>query len=196
MIGHLRGKIIDQDLKSVILDVSGVGYKIFTNTAILNSPERGVGNNNSEAPNTTTFWTYMSVRENALDLYGFGTKEELQFFELLLTVSGIGPKSAMGILTVATIKNLKQAITTGDTGHLTKVSGIGKKNAEKIVLELKDKLDSWSVEAGESISSDMDALEALKSLGYAERESREVLKKITDAKDTGDKVKKALKMLS
>jgi holliday junction DNA helicase RuvA len=114
----------------------------------------------------------------------------------LLTVSGIGPKSAMGILSVATLQNLRHAISTGDTSHLTKVSGVGKKNAEKIVLELKDKLDGWTLEAGSSMSGEVDALEALKSLGYGEREAREALKKVTDTKDTGEKVKKALKLLS
>lgn len=186
MIGHLKGTVISQDLKSVILDVSGVGYKVFTNTASLPSKK--------EPP--LEMWTYLAVRENALDLYGFATKEELDFFELLITVSGIGPKSAMGILTIASIQNLKHAISTGDTSHLTKVSGVGKKNAEKIVMELKDKLGSFSAESGHYSSGDMDALEALKSLGYGEREAREALKKVTDAKDAGEKVKKALKILS
>jgi Holliday junction DNA helicase RuvA len=186
MIGHLKGELLHQDLKSIILDVSGVGYKIYTNTASLDS----------QLGKKLEFWTYLAVRENALDLYGFSTKEELNFFELLLTVSGIGPKSAMGILSVATIQNLKHAISTGDTSHLTKVSGVGKKNAEKIVLELKDKLDGWTSDGTEFVSGDVDALEALKSLGYGEKEAREALKKVTGAKDTGDKVKKALKLLS
>lgn len=186
MIGHLKGTLIHQDLKSVILDVAGVGYKIYTNTASLES----------QTGKTLEFWTYLAVRENALDLYGFTKREELEFFELLLTVSGIGPKSAMGILSVATLQNLRHAVSTGDTSHLTKVSGVGKKNAEKIVLELKDKLENAKFESGHSISGDVDALEALKSLGYGEREAREALKKVTDSKDTGDKVKKALKLLS
>ncbi|MFZ2522351.1 MAG: Holliday junction branch migration protein RuvA [Minisyncoccia bacterium] len=183
MIGYLKGRIIDQDIKSIILGVSGVGYKVFTN--VLNLQTKG----------EIELWTYLAVRENALDLYGFSKKEELEFFELLITVSGIGPKSAMGILTLASLQNLKRAIKTGDTGHLTKVSGIGKKNAEKIVLELKEKLDDFEI-GGVSISGDVDAVEALKSLGYTERDSREALKKVTDGKDTGDKVKKALKLLS
>lgn len=183
MIGYIRGKIIDQDLKSIILDVSGVGYKIFTNTAILEK----------DLTKDVSFWTYLAVRENALDLYGFQTKEELTFFELLLTVSGIGPKSALGILSVASIENLKHAISTGDTGHLTKVSGIGKKNAEKIVLELKDKAENIEFESS-SLSHDMDTIEALKSLGYSEKDSREALKKAV-GENTGEKIKSALKIL-
>jgi Holliday junction DNA helicase RuvA len=187
MISHLKGIIISQDLKSVTLDVSGVGYKIYTNTAILDRNKKA----------EQEFWTHLAVRENALDLYGFGKKEELDFFELLINnVSGIGPKSAMAIMSVASLSNLRQAISSGDTSHLTKVSGVGKKNAEKIVMELKDKLSSFAVESGHSISGDLDALEALKSLGYQEREAREALKKVTDIKDTGEKVKKALKLLS
>src|SRR5581483_497384 len=139
-----------------------------------------------------SFWTYLAVRENALDLYGFQKKEELDFFELLISVSGIEPKSAMAILSVASISNLRHAISTGDTSHLVKVSGVGRKSAEKIVLELKDKLDGLSADMTIAQAGDVDALEALKSLGYGEREVREVLKKITDAANTNDKIKKAL----
>ena len=198
MIKHLQGTIIHEDLKSVVLDVNGVGYKIYTNTASLDSilPKRSEGTDGKARATTVSFWTYLAVRENALDLYGFREKEELEFFELLISVSGIGPKSAMAIMTVATLKNLRHAIATGDTSHLVKVSGVGKKNAEKIVLELKDKLERLPVDKSISISGDLDALEALKSLGYSERESREALKKVSDAKDAGEKVKKALKLLS
>ncbi|HEY0220641.1 MAG TPA: Holliday junction branch migration protein RuvA [Candidatus Paceibacterota bacterium] len=186
MISHLRGNLLDQDLKSVVLDVGGVGYKVYTNIALLNTKKGS----------PLEFWTYLAVRENALDLYGFQSKEEINFFELLITVSGIGPKSALGILSVASLSNLRHAIASGDTSHLTKVSGIGKKNAEKIVLELRDKLEGLVTDLSQSVSHDVDALEALKSLGYPEREAREALKKVTDSKDTGDKVKKALKLLS
>lgn len=186
MLGYLKGTIIHQDLKSVILLVSGVGYKIYTNTTILDKPDQ----------KTVEFWTHLAVRENALDLFGFRTKEELEFFELLISVSGIGPKSALGILTIATIPNLKHAISTGDISHLIKVSGVGKKNAEKIVVELKDKVQDLTGDVAYSNSSDVDALEALKSLGFGEKEVREVLKKVSDILDTGEKVKKALKLLS
>ena len=185
MIGHLKGLVIHQDLKSVILDVSGVGYKIYTNTTSLESSKQ----------KTIEFWTYLAVRENALDLYGFKTKDELDFFELLISVSGIGPKGAMSILTVASLSNLRQAISTGDTSHLTKVSGIGKKNAEKIVIELKDKLVGLSGDIGHSLSGDVDALEALKSLGYGEREARDALKKAL-GETTEAKVRSALKNLN
>ena len=180
MIGYLKGTVVHHNLKSLVLDVSGVGYKIHTN----------IGSIHDGKP--TEFWTHLAVRENALDLYGFGKREELEFFELLITVSGIGPKSAMAIMSVATLANLRNAISTGDTSHLTKVSGVGKKSAEKIVLELKDKFEH---DAGEFISGDVDALEALKSLGYGEREAREALKK-AEGDTTEKKVRSALKKLS
>ena len=186
MIGYIKGKIIHQDLKSIILDVSGIGYKIYTAKTFLNP------DNNKNVD----FWTYLAVRENALDLYGFETKEELDFFELLISVSGIGPKSAIGIMTVASVQNLKQAIGTGDTTHLIKFSGVGKKNAEKIVLELKDKIQGLNVDIGKQLSEDMDALEALTTLGYGEREIREALKKVSNIENTKEKIKKALKLLS
>ena len=185
MIGHLKGVVLQQDLKSIILDVAGVGYKIYTNTAILDGKKEKI----------LEFWTYLAVRENALDLYGFATKEELHFFELLISVSGIGPKSALGILSIASIQNLRHAISSGDTSHLIKVSGIGKKNAEKIVIELKDKLEGLSIDMSHSIHGDVDALEALKSLGYGEREAREALKK-AEGDTTEAKVRFALKNLN
>jgi len=190
MIGYLKGIIIQQDLKSVILDVGGVGYKIYTNVVEIKR-QKAKGKNE-----ITEFWTHLAVRENALDLYGFGKKEELDFFELLVSsVSGIGPKSAMTIMSVASLQNLRHAIVSGDTSHLTKVSGVGKKNAEKIVLELKDKLEGLSTDISGSISGDVDALEALKSLGYGEREAREALKK-TEGDTTEKKVRSALKNLN
>ncbi len=185
MIGHLTGKIIWSDLKFVILDVAGVGYKIHRPHAEIAGALRDA--------EVASFWTYLAVRENALDLYGFEKKEELDFFELLLTVSGIGPKSALAILSVASLRNLREAISTGDTGHLVKVSGIGRKNAEKIVVELKDKLENFDGDT--SLSGDLDALEALKTLGYSERQSREALKK-TDGKNTEEKIIAALKNLN
>lgn len=182
MIGYLKGKIIHRDLKNILIDVNGVGYKVFTNNIGLDSQKE------------IEIFTYLAVRENALDLYGFAKKEELEFFELLLTLSGVGPKSAMAILSVASITTLKQAISTNDSSHLTKVSGIGRKTAEKIVLELKDKIGNYVFD-GKLETHDEDAVEALKALGYSERESREALKKAL-GKNTEEKIKSALKNLN
>ena len=184
MIGHLTGTIIHADPRFVVLDVQGVGYKVYTNTGLLGTV----------AEQSVSFWTYLAVRETALDLYGFATKDELDFFELLLTISGIGPKSASNILSIASLSNLRQAIASGDTSHLTKISGIGKKVADKIVLELKDKIGLSGEEFGGNVSGDVDALLALQSLGYSEREARDALK--TTVGTTEEKVRAALKQLS
>lgn len=187
MIAYISGKVLDVSEKSLILSASGLGYKLYTTSANI---AKAKINENAE------FFTYLSVRENALDLYGFGDKNELSFFELLITIPGIGPKSAIGILNVTTIESLRSAIVTGDTGYLTKVSGIGRKTAEKIVLELREKVDN--IVAGESSSNkeESDALLALMSLGYNERDSRDALKEIKKTgSSTSDIVKEALKKL-
>ena len=190
MISRLTGKIVHTDLKYIVLDVQGVGYKVATTADIMSKLNKD--------ENIVTLWTYLAIRENAMDLYGFLTLVELNFFELLITISGIGPKTALGILNVASVHSLETAIQTGETSHLTKVSGIGKKVAEKIVMELKDKINTiiHTPESEKSMQGDADVIEALKALGYRDLESREVLKKIDKSiKDTGAKVKSALKLL-
>ncbi len=188
MIGAIRGQVLEQDLHSVLVDVQGVGYRIsvLTDTAL----EAKVGS-------TMELWTYLAVRETALDLFGFKDKESLKIFELLITISGIGPKTALGILNVATPSLLRQAVASEDTSYLTKVSGIGKKNAEKIVLELRDKLVTTSEDKNENLRGDADVLAALLSLGYEERDARQVLKRLPkDLKGTSERVREALKLLS
>jgi Holliday junction DNA helicase RuvA len=187
MISYLTGIIIHADTRFFIIDVNGVGYKVYTTAGVLEK----------HLADKVSFWTYLAVREDALDLYGFPTKEELDFFELLITVNGIGPKSALGILNVANPATIRKAVLTEDPSYLTKVSGIGKKNAEKIVLELKSKLTGWEATGEEAAHShDSDALEALKSLGYGEKDARDALKKVpTEVTDTSECVRQALKIL-
>jgi Holliday junction DNA helicase RuvA len=190
MISRLTGLIAHIDPKYIVLDVQGVGYKVFTTVDIMNK----LGKTNEPA----TFWTYLAVRENALDLYGFSSLSELNFFELLITISGIGPKTALGILNAAPVGTLLTAVQTGDTSHLTKISGIGKKVAEKIVLELKDKVEKFThtEESKSAMKNDSDALEALKSLGYSPNEARDVLKELPKTIiKTNDKIREALKIL-
>lgn len=190
MISRLTGSIVHTDSKYIILDVKGVGYKVSTTVDIISQLGKDGGD--------VTIWTYLAVRENSLDLYGFLNLAELNFFELLITVSGIGPKTALGILNSASIEALETAVQTNDTSHLTKVSGIGKKVAEKIVMELKDKVDKveHTPEAKIALRGDTDALEALKSLGYSQIEARNALKELPKTiTKTGDKIKEALKIL-
>lgn len=189
MISELSGNVANKNERYLVLDVHGVGYKVFSTAETIEKIKAGVA---------ARLFTHLSVRENALDLYGFVSKEELDFFELLISISGIGPKTALSILNLATISTLEKAISSGDSSYLTKVAGIGKKNAEKIILELKDRLTvTFDASAPGSAQSHEDTIEALKALGYAEREAREALKKVPpEVSDTGARVKYALKILS
>lgn len=186
MIGSIRGKIISKTDKFVILETAGVGYKVNISPDVL-SKAGAIGEE-------LFLFIHTHVREDALDLYGFLGQEDLNFFEMLLNVSGIGPRSALAILGIASIETLRRAISTGDVSYLTKISGIGKKTAEKIVIELRDKLSkSGSMESG-SLKEEVDALEALKSLGYSQQEARDALRKVS-AEDMNTKIREALKIL-
>ena len=188
MISVIKGTIELNTEKYVIIDVNGIGYKVFISAnTFKNLPEKG---------EKVKLYTSLYVREDIMALYGFLTQEELEFFELLISISGIGPKGALGVLSVAPIKSLKRAIASGETEILTKVSGIGKKIAGKIILELRCKIEYISEEDGKKVGSDSEALDALVSLGYKLNEAREALRKIPeDIKDIGKKVKEALKIL-
>ena len=187
MIASIRGKIILRTDKFLVVDVGGVGYKLSVSPDTLSKIKNG---------SEVSFWTHTHVREDILDLYGFLEMEELEFFEMLIGVSGIGPKGALAILGIASIDTLRRAISTGDIAYLTKISGIGKKTAEKIVIELRDKMAKGDSErSGTSLQGELDALEALKSLGYSQNEARDALKKVTEDKDTNTKIREALKIL-
>lgn len=189
MIAHIKGKIIDKSEKFLVIEANGLGYLVFSPTStILNSPNVG---------EEISLWSYLAVRETALDLYGFETRDEKSFFELLIGVSGIGPKNALSILSLAPIEILKKAIGSGDTTYMTKVSGIGKKTAEKIVVELRDKLASLGHnDADGSLRGDADVIEALQSLGYSQHEIRNALKEVSpETTGTNEKIKEALKIL-
>jgi Holliday junction DNA helicase RuvA len=188
MIAHLKGTLLSSNLRYIVLDVNGVGYKVFTTNETLEVATRN--------PSEVSLWTYLAVRENALDLYGFATQEEIEFFELLNTISGIGPKSALSILSAAGLETLKSAIASGNASHLTKIAGIGRKNAEKIVLELHGKLSAVSEADGQNLQTGSDAIEALQSLGYSQKEARDAIKKVPkELTATNEIVKHALKIL-
>ncbi len=187
MIAYLSGKVIHKDLKyAVIHTSSGVGYKVHTTIDTLSKMALG---------EPTELYIHTVVREDALDLYAFKERETLEFFELLITISGIGPKSALGILSAASVSSLKEAVFSGETAYLTKISGIGKKVADKIVLELKGKVGAID-EGSRTQSGDIDAIEALQALGYTQKEAKDSLEKVgRDVTDPGEKVKAALRLL-
>lgn len=184
MIGSIKGKIIFKTDKYLIVETGGVGYKINV------SPDASLMV--FKISKEVFLWIHTHIREDAMDLYGFLDIKELEFFEMLISVSGIGPRSGLAILGIASIETLRKAIGTSDTSYLTKISGIGRKTAEKIVIELRDKMGKE--ESDGSLQEEMDTLEALKALGYSQNEAREALKQ-TKATDTNTKIKEALKIL-
>lgn len=189
MISSLTGTINYIGTNSIEIHVNGVGYKIFTTPDMLGTARIGA---------SVTMYTHTHVREDALDLFGFDSREKLELFEKLITVSGIGPKTALGVLSLASVADIETAIVRGDAAVLTKVSGIGKKTAERIVLELAGKISAepkLGAQTGPR-SEDGDVIDALVGLGYTVDEARSALKNI-DVSVTGvnDKVKAALKML-
>ena len=189
MVSHVQGKILLKSDKFAVIDVSGVGYKVYISIETM----RSIGTKGTEV----SLWTHLSVRENALDLYGFCDYAEIELFEMLIGISGVGPKSALGIMGVAPLDTLKTAIASGDMSYLTKVSGIGKKNAEKIVLELRDKLGVLKNETAKGVMrEESDVADALQTMGYSISEAREALKQIPqEISGTSARIKEALKNL-
>ncbi|QQG52653.1 MAG: Holliday junction branch migration protein RuvA [Candidatus Falkowbacteria bacterium] len=190
MISYLRGTIISKSTSYFILDVRDIGYAIFAGENFLNEIKTG---------ESLEVFTHHHVREEASDLYGFKSLEELDLFEMLISVSGVGPKSALGVLAIATAGDIKESIVRGDAELLTKVSGIGRKTAERLVLELKGKImkiaPSSKLGVGGPLSSS-DELDALMSLGYSLSEARAALGSVDpELKDTSARVKQALKIM-
>lgn len=190
MISQLNGEVAEISSNFLILLVGGVGYKI-------NTTLETIKNIKKSKSKTVSLKTHLAVRETSLELFGFLRKDELEFFEMLISISGIGPKSAIGILNVADVETLKNAISTGESSYLTKVSGIGRKNAEKIILELRDKIGAIENKENETTMKDeIETIEALKTLGYSANDARETMKKISkNAVTPSERIKEALKIL-
>ena len=188
MIAQLKGVIVSSGADSVILDVNGVGYRVHTTLEVVSKLK-------TETPEVTLF-THLAVRETSMELFGFLNEEDVLFFELIISVSGIGPKSGLAIMNLETVATLSSAIAQSDTSYLTKVSGIGKKSAEKIILELRDKITTVGAKDSILHSEDAETLEALQSLGYSVKEAREALKSVPeDITGTGERVTAALRQL-
>lgn len=189
MISYLEGKILDKNEKFFIVNVGGVGYKIYSHKGILDK----ISNIGGKAG----IWVHLHAREDALELYGFLNKEDLDFFETLISISGVGPKSALGILETAPVLSLKQAIVSEDETFFTRVSGIGRKTAQRLILELKNKLEKTvSMEKDSGFKETGDALEALVALGYNQRDARKILNDLPkNLKSVEEKVKESLKRL-
>lgn len=187
MIGRIEGKVVVKRAGFAILSAAGIGYKIAATREALAA---------LRISEHAALWTHLIVREDALDLYGFRTEYELRFFELLLTVSGVGPKSALAIIDLAPVATLTSAISQGNAQYLTKVSGVGRKTAEKIVLELRDKVEASAGALDATLQGDEDALEAMRSLGYTLQEARDALRNVPHEITEGSgRLRAALKIL-
>ena len=189
MIAYLIGTVSAKSGTFLVLEVHGVGYKVHTTPRTLDGVSVG---------DPVSLHTHLAVREDAMELFGFPTHGELSFFELLIGISGIGPRSALGIVGLDSVEKLAGAIAHGDVAYLTKVSGVGKKSAEKIVLELRDKVTTLEIHDHEDVRRDEgDALEALKALGYRTDDAREALRQVPDdIEGQGARIKEALRLLS
>lgn len=188
MIGKLKGQPEVVSEEHMIIDVNGVGYDVL-------APPQVIATARNQS--SISVRTHLAVSDDALDLYGFETEDQLSLFRHLLGVSGVGPKSALGILSVADAPTITSAIAAEDTSYLTKVSGIGTKTAEKVVLELKDKFEDTGGTSSAKIREESgEAIEALQALGYSSRQAREAVSGIDeDITTTEKKVKAALKQL-
>ena len=195
MIRQISGIVADIGISFVVVDVGGVGYLVYTN-----SPSSHL----LDAP--TRLFTHLAVRENSLDLYGFPDRDTLEIFELLIDLPKIGPKSALQILTQADISLLREAVHNDDPGYLSKLSGIGKKSAEKIVSGLKDKFESRGYDevsirsSGSAPTHTSDTIDALIALGYPAMDARRIVLEIAagdpSLTSSADTIKIALKLLN
>ncbi|ELC8441839.1 Holliday junction branch migration protein RuvA [Clostridium perfringens] len=199
MYEYIRGQFQGINKDYVVIELNNIGYKIFTS-----------GNTISNMPKVSEevlLYLEQIVREDFIGLYGFTTREELEMFKLLLSINGVGAKAALSLLSISTVNNLKYAIMMGDEKHITRAPGIGKKTAQRIILELKDKLkpDDLVSEDGELIEGIDDntdysfnineTLSALVALGYTEKEAQKALEKIDKTLSLENMIKESLKLL-
>ena len=186
MIAVLQGKVFSKEKNSVVLMVGGVGYRVIASPVLLHElrPESLI-----------TLFTYTHVREDALELYGFADRDGLELFQQLMSVSGVGPKTALNVLAIATPRDVRSAIGHEDPTLLMKVSGIGRKTAERIIVELKGKVER-SAEGEGVTSGESEVIDALVGLAYNARQVREALKKLgANVEGTNERIRAALKIL-
>jgi Holliday junction DNA helicase RuvA len=198
MLYSVSGKLTLKSDNFAVVETGGLSIKLYASKQTLKAlPRPSAGDAAGGAGHDVKFFTHLYVREDIFDLYGFGTPEELTFFEMLISVSGIGPKSALSILDIAPLRELSAAIKEGRPDLLTRASGVGTKTAERVIVELRSKVQS--AKSGlvvEKMETDADLVEALMSLGYRREEARAALAKV-DQKTAGmeERLKAALAIL-
>lgn len=195
MIGSLRGQIVEKGPNWLIIEVSGIGYRVKASPAVLSSlsdqsDDRATGRQGDSA----FLYVHHHVREDAEELFGFLSLNDQQLFEKLLTISGVGPKVAMTIMSVGSAEQVKKAIMSGDLATMTSVPGVGKKTAQKIILELKGQLVD---DESEESTGDGEIVAALVGLGYVASQAKDVLKHVpASVTDTAERLREALRLLS
>jgi Holliday junction DNA helicase RuvA len=186
MIASLAGTVEIIDLPFVIVNVGGVGYKVLCSNDVISKLEKG---------GQTKLFTYTHVREDALELFGFGEYSDLKIFEYLISISDVGPKTAIGVFSIGSSSQIVSAIKNGDVNFFSKVPRLGKKNAQKIIIELKNKLGG-TVDLDLSDSSEnSEILGALLGFGYSQDEALEALKQVEPGLPVEKQLKQALKYL-
>ena len=189
MIGRIHGKLVEKHPPQIIVDVNGVGYEIdVPMSTFYHLPANGA---------ELALYTHLLVREDAQQLFGFATEAERSAFRQLLKISGVGARTALAVLSGLSVADLREAVSTQDGGRLTKIPGIGKKTAERLLLELRDKLDGAAVTtAGVGDRRQGDIVNALLALGYNEREAAWASKQLPAEVAVADGIRQALKFLS
>ena len=191
MIGRLTGTLLEKNPPQILLDVQGVGYEVdVPMSTFYNLPDLGA---------RVTLYTHLVVREDAHLLYGFLTENERRAFRLLTRISGIGAKMALAVLSGLSVAELAQAVTMQESGRLTKIPGIGKKTAERILLEMKDKLGAdltSAVGVHRAAPASADVLHALLALGYSDKEAVAAVKELPEGIAVADGIRHALKRLA
>ena len=180
MISQISGHVVDQNDREIVLDVGGVGYGIRTSLISVVMGE------------TATFYTHMVIRDDAHELYGFLNKAERDLFRILISVSGVGPRTGLQMLTLYTLPDLVRIIKNGDAKAIALVPGIGKKTSEKVVIDLKDKVDEFETSVG---VANTDLVEALMSLGYKEFQVRPIASNIDSALPIERQITEALRLM-
>lgn len=188
MIALLRGKVIKKDSDSLILLNAGVGYRIFsTELQISNLP----------LDQEAELWIHENIKEDKHDLFGFADVNELELFEKVLSVNGAGPKAALAVLNIGPIAELKRALINSDAKYIQQASGVGKKLAERLILELSGRLSDTALDNSVSSSfnydEDDEAFQALVSLGYTPKDAAKALDKVDLSLSTEERIKKALR---
>ncbi len=191
MIGRLSGTLVEKNPPQILLDVQGVAYELdVPMSTFYNLPNPG---------EALTLFTHLVVREDAHLLFGFGSETERRAFRQLIRISGIGARIALSVLSGLSVAELAHAVSMQDTGRLTRIPGIGKKTAERLLLELKDKLGAEvSAVAGATrpAPASADVLNALVALGYSDKEAAHAVKQLPDDVAVADGIKQALKLLA